>query len=163
MSGAVSIVPYDDRYRADFDRLNRAWVSRHFVVEPGDEKELGDPYGHFVAPGGQVLFLVTETEAVVGTVALAKHGDLFEVAKMTVDEVHRGKGFGKILIDAAIRYAREAGATALELVSNTRLETAIGLYRKQGFVEVPLGNSEEYSRADIRMRLELGTERGDLR
>ncbi len=155
MTGSVSIVPYDDRYRADFDRLNRAWVSRHFVVEPGDEKELGDPHGHFVAPGGQVLFLLSDSGAVLGTVAIAKHGDGFEVAKMTVDEAHRGNGYGKVLIDAAITFARDAGASALELVSNTRLETAIRLYRNNGFVEVPLGESGEYSRANIRMRREL--------
>ncbi|MBC8139074.1 MAG: GNAT family N-acetyltransferase [Fibrella sp.] len=155
MTIPVSIVSYDDKYRADFDRLNRAWVSRYFVVEPSDEKELGDPYRHFVAPGGQVLFLVTDTDVVVGTVALAKHGDLYEVAKMTVDEVYRGKGYGKLLLDAAIMYAKNAGAVALELVSNTRLETAIQLYRRHGFVEVPLEDGEEYNRANIRMRREL--------
>jgi ribosomal protein S18 acetylase RimI-like enzyme len=155
MTGSVSIVPYDAKYRAEFDRLNRAWVSEHFVVEPGDEKELGDPYGHFIAPGGQVLFLVSEDDMVLGTVALAKHGDLYEVAKMTVNEAHRGKGYGKILMDAAITYAQNAGATALELVSNTRLETAIRMYRRYGFAEVPLGNNEEYGRANIRMRREL--------
>ncbi|MBC7808831.1 MAG: GNAT family N-acetyltransferase [Akkermansiaceae bacterium] len=155
MNGAVSIVPYQDKYRTDFDRLNRAWVSRHFLVEPGDEKEFGDPYGHFVAPGGQVLFLISDSGGVLGTVALAKHADLFEVAKMTVDEAHRGKGYGKVLMEAAIDYATDAGGSALELVSNTRLETAIGMYRKHGFVEVPLGGSEEYSRANIRMRREL--------
>lgn len=155
MSTGFSIVPYDEKYRSDFDRLNRAWVSQHFVVEAGDERELGDPYGHFVAPGGQVLFLVSDTGVVLGTVALAKHGELFEVAKMTVDESYRGKGYGKVLMDAAIAYAKEAGALTLELVSNTRLETAIALYRKQGFVEVPLEPSEEYSRANIRMRREL--------
>jgi hypothetical protein len=56
MTGGVTIVPYDDKYRADFDRLNRAWVSRYFVVEASDEKELGDPYGHFVATGGRSSF-----------------------------------------------------------------------------------------------------------
>lgn len=155
MSGGVSIVPYNDKYRSDFDRLNRAWVSRYFVMEPSDEKELGDPYGHFVATGGQILFLLSETGAVLGTVALAQEADRLYIAKMTVDENHRGKGYGKRLMDAAITYARDSGVRVLELVSNRQLETAIALYRRYGFVEVPLGESEEYSRADIRMRREI--------
>ena len=48
-----------------------------------------------------------------------------------------------------------AGAARLELVSNTRLETAIRLYRKHGFEEVPLDPGEVYARADIRMRRPL--------
>jgi ribosomal protein S18 acetylase RimI-like enzyme len=58
-------------------------------------------------------------------------------------------------MDGAITYARDSGARILELVSNRRLETAIALYRNYGFVEVPLGDTEEYSRADIRMRREV--------
>ncbi len=155
MSDCVSIVPYRGEYRAAFDRLNRAWVSEHFVVEPGDEAELTDPYGYFVLSGGQVLFLVTAGGEVVGSVALLKHGTLFEVAKMTVDERFRGRGFGDRLMEAAAAYARAEGATVLELVSNTKLEAAIRLYRKHGFIEVPLGPREQYARANIRMRYEV--------
>ena len=155
MSEPFTITPYRVEYRADFDRLNRAWVSAHFAVEPEDERELGDPEAHFVAPGGQVLFLVTDTGEVAGTVALANHGATWELAKMTVAEMHRGKGYGNALLVAAMEHAKNAGATTLELVSNTRLESAIRLYRKHGFTEVPLAPGEVYSRADIRMRRDL--------
>ena len=86
MSEPFTITPYRVEYRADFDRLNRAWVSAHFTVEAEDERELGDPEAHFVAPGGQVLFLVTGAGEVAGTVALANHGKTWELAKMTVAE-----------------------------------------------------------------------------
>ena len=152
MSDVVVIVPYRDEYRADFDRLNRAWVSAHLVVEPGDDAELSDPHGYFVAGGGQVLFLLTASGQVAGTVALANHGATWELAKMTVDAAYRGNGYGDRLVIAAIEYAQNAGATAIELVSNTKLKTAIRLYRKHGFGEIPLEPGETYARANIRMR-----------
>jgi ribosomal protein S18 acetylase RimI-like enzyme len=57
---------------------------------------------------------------------------------------------------AAIAHGRRVGARRLMLVSNTRLEPAIRLYRKYGFVEVPLEPGIEYARADIQMELGLG-------
>ncbi|MBC8143115.1 MAG: GNAT family N-acetyltransferase [Armatimonadetes bacterium] len=152
---AVRLVPYDPQYRADFNRLNRAWVEAHFVVEPSDEAELGDPEAHFVATGGQVLFLVSDDNKVVGTAALARHGDTWELAKMTVDAEHRGNGYGDRLVTEAVAYAKNAGASHIELVSNTKLDAAIRLYRRHGFVEVPLQPGESYSRANIRMRRDL--------
>jgi ribosomal protein S18 acetylase RimI-like enzyme len=41
------------------------------------------------------------------------------------------------------------------LVSNTRLAPALRLYRKCGFVEVPMEPGIEYARADIQMELDL--------
>ena len=154
MTDTVRIVTYDPRYRADFDRLNRAWVEANFVVESGDEAELGDPERHFVAEGGQVLFLIVG-DTVVGTAALSRHGDTWELAKMTVDDAHRGKGYGNRLVTEAIAHAKNAGATGIELVSNTKLEAAIRLYLRHGFVEVPMEPHESYRRANIRMRRDL--------
>ena len=149
-------MPYTERYRADFERLNRAWIARHFTVEPGDEAELSDPEAHFVRGGGQVLFLVTGSGDVAGTVALLRHGDGFEVAKMTVDEAHRGRGYGDLLLAAAIRWAEARGGRYLELVTNSSLAPAIRLYEKHGFEHVPLlEGGEPYARADVRMRRPL--------
>jgi hypothetical protein len=39
-------------------------------------------------------------------------------------------------------------------VTNSALKPALQVYRKLGFVDVPVGASE-YARADVRMRLEL--------
>lgn len=123
-------------------------------MEPSDEAELGDPGAHFVATGGQVLFLLTG-ETVVGTAAVARHGDTWELAKMTVAEAHRGKGYGDRLLTESIAHVKNAGGSVVELVSNTKLESAIRLYRRHGFVEMPLQPGEIYARANIRMRREL--------
>ena len=58
-------------------------------------------------------------------------------------------------MEAAIRHTLENGARRIIIVSNTVLEPAIRLYRKHGFVPVPLSADERYQRANIRLVREL--------
>lgn len=90
---------------------------------------------------------------IVGCCALIRIApDAFELAKMAVAPAARGKGIGAMLGRAAVERARRMGAGRVELLSNTVLHPAIHLYRKLGFIEVPLGPTD-YRRADIRMEL----------
>ena len=74
---------------------------------------------------------------------------------MAVAPSARGLGFGDLLMQASIAFARRIGASRLSIVSNTRLETALQLYRKHGFVQVPLARDPRYQRANIRLELRL--------
>ena len=90
--------------------------------------------------------------AVRGTCAVVPEGpDGFELAKMAVDPAARGQGYGDLLMRAAIDFARGAGASRLILVSNTKLEPAIRLYRKYGFVEVPVSADRGYERVEAKL------------
>jgi ribosomal protein S18 acetylase RimI-like enzyme len=80
---------------------------------------------------------------------------VLELAKMAVSPAAQGRGYGELLMRAAIAHARRAGARKLMLVSNTRLAPAIRLYRKCGFREVAMEPGIEYARADIQMELDL--------
>ena len=74
---------------------------------------------------------------------------------MAVAPTARGQGFGDVLMEAAVGFARAAGVRRVIIVSNTVLEPAIRLYQKHGFVRVPLADDERYRRANIRLELEL--------
>jgi GNAT superfamily N-acetyltransferase len=149
------VVSWRPEHRADFERLNRGWIERYFEVEAGDLKVFGDPWAAIVRPGGQIFFVVDEA-GVRGTCAVIRHdAETYELAKMAVAPDARGRGYGDRLVEAAITFARDAGARRLMLVSNTRLAPALTLYRKHGFVSVPLDPATGYSRADIQMELEL--------
>ena len=156
------IVEFDrDRpdHRTAFRDLNLAWIERHFVVEERDRHELEDPERHILAHGGRI-FLAESTSPegtkVVGACALViEHGPTFELAKMAVHDGARGHGVGRALARATIDAARAAGASRLELLSNTSLGPAIALYRTLGFVEVALPRTD-YARANIKMVLDLG-------
>jgi GNAT superfamily N-acetyltransferase len=80
---------------------------------------------------------------------------VFELAKMAVRQDARGRGYGDLLIDNVVRFAREAGAERLILLSNRCLQPAIALYEKHGFKSVPITDVHDYKRVDIQMELEL--------
>jgi ribosomal protein S18 acetylase RimI-like enzyme len=88
----------------------------------------------------------------LGTCAVLRHdADVHEIAKMAVAPAARGRGYGNLLMEAAVAFSRTCGARKVVIVSNTRLAPAIRLYRKHGFVPVPLEAESRYVRADIKL------------
>jgi ribosomal protein S18 acetylase RimI-like enzyme len=150
----IRIVDYHKGYQPHFEKLNRAWIEKHFFLEESDKLVLLHPEEAIIARGGAILMALYDEE-VAGTVALKKAGGkTFEFTKMAVDERFRRKGIGEALSIAAIGKAKEWGAEKLILYSQTQLEAAIFLYRKLGFREVPL-EPGIYQRANIKMQMIL--------
>jgi GNAT superfamily N-acetyltransferase len=153
---AVSVVRYRPELREAFARLNGWWIERYFGLEAPDMAVFADPEGQIIAPGGEIFF-VLEGDRAVGTCALLPHGvGVYELAKMGVDPVVQGRGYGSLLMRAAIEWARQRGVRRLELLSNSVLTPALGLYAKHGFRHVPVEAGEGgYARANVKMVLEL--------
>ena len=150
-----SVVRYREELRAAFEQLNRDWIESYFVLEDADREVFADPGHSILDRGGQIFFVVEKGNA-LGTCAVLRHSSAeCEIAKMAVAPAARGRGLGHLLMAAAIDYAREIGATRILIVSNRVLEPALQLYRKHGFLEVPLGSNERYQRANIRMERQL--------
>jgi ribosomal protein S18 acetylase RimI-like enzyme len=146
---------YRSEYRDDFERLNRDWIETFFVLEDADREIFRDPDSAVIQPGGQIFFVVDE-EGVQGTCAVVPHEPgVFEIAKMAVAPGARGRGYGDLLMEASVKFARQAGARRVVIVSNTVLAPAIRLYQKHGFVRVPLDEHERFARANIRLVREL--------
>jgi len=136
-----------------FIQLNEAWVTKYFEIEQSDIELSNNPYG--VIENGGYIFSLTENNLVVGVCALFNEGKgTYELARMAVAETHQGKGYGKELIVKSIQKAKELNANMLYLISNTKLETAIALYRKYGFKTIKTGQHPVYSRANIVMQYE---------
>lgn len=155
----VGIITFAARYRSEFERLNVAWLEKYFTVEPIDRRVLGSPETEILAPGGEVLFLLLD-ERVVGTVALkVEDAHTFELTKMAVDEPYQGRGYGQLLLAAALDLARERGARRVILYSQRRLAAAISVYRKAGFVERSKCGPQRYARCDIEMEKDLDGQR----
>lgn len=153
-NSSITIVDYSDELSHHFHDLNKVWLEKYFVVEPIDSEMLGNPKKFFIDTGGFIFFAKLGDE-IVGTFALIKEGDdVYELSKMAVDEKHHGKKIGNQMLEFCLDKAKELGAKKVILFSNTILEPAIHLYRKYGFVEVPVGNSE-YKRSNIKMEREL--------
>lgn len=149
----LTILDYKAEYQPWFEKFNRDWIEKHFWMEPIDFAVLQNPEEHIIKKGGSILMASCDKE-MAGTVALKYvSAGVYEFTKMAVDEKFRGQKIGLLLSEAAIIKARLLKAEKVILYSNTVLKPAISLYRKLGFVEVPL--DAVYKRSDIKMELTL--------
>ena len=152
MDMTVRIVPFQPALRRHFYELNVAWIAQHFVIEPPDERLLLHPEQELLAKGGCVLFALLGDE-VVGTCALKAYpqGEL-ELTKMAVAPGHQRRGVGQRLMAALIEEFETRGGRKLWLETSTKLEPALRLYERIGFVrQAELRPGSEYARADVYM------------
>jgi len=54
-----------------------------------------------------------------------------------------------------IEFSKNHGFKELILYSNTKLENAIYIYRKFGFIEIPVESNSPYKRSNIKMIYDL--------
>ncbi|MBP8066054.1 MAG: GNAT family N-acetyltransferase [Flavobacterium sp.] len=148
------IITYKPEFKQRFIDLNTAWLEEYFFVEQHDKEVFENIEEVVLKPGGEIFFCLLDAE-VVGTVAMQKVNDsVIEMTKLAVDKKHQGKKLGNLLVDACIDFARKNNYKTLMLISSTKLNTALNLYRKYGFTETPLEETD-YHRADIQMELYL--------
>jgi putative acetyltransferase len=146
----VIIKEYEPAFAGAYKQLNLEWIEQYFVVEQHDREQLDNPDEYIISKGGYILFALYDKE-VVGTCALIRTGECeFEMAKMAVSPRFQGKKIGRLLGEAILEKSRSLGAERVWLESNRVLETAVNLYRKLGFREIPMGDTL-YARADIKM------------
>jgi predicted GNAT family N-acyltransferase len=149
----INIITYQEQYSKHFYNLNIEWLKTYFYVEPFDEEVLSKPEKYIISKGGHIFFALMEGE-VVGTVALMPTNNyvIYELTKMAVSPKHRGHKIGQQLMQHCIDFAKEQEKN-LMLYSNTILENAIYIYRKYGFIEVPVEPNSPYKRSNIKMEL----------
>lgn len=151
----ISIVAHKEEYAPAFYDLNIEWLQTYFYVEEFDKEVLSKPQQYIIEPGGHIFYAIQGSE-ILGTVALMKENEKsFELTKMAVAPNQRGKKIGQKLMQYCIDFARENDFDKLFLYSNTKLENAIYIYRKFGFIEIPVEKDSPYDRSDIKMVLDL--------
>jgi GNAT superfamily N-acetyltransferase len=149
----ITMLEYTSFYQPWFEKLNRDWIEQYFWMEPIDIAVLQDPESHIIDKGGAILMASVDNE-IAGTVALKYvEPGVYEFTKMAVDEKFRGQKVGLALSEAAIDKAKTLGAKKIILYSSTKLIPALSLYKKLGFVEIPVDGP--YKRSDIKMQLIL--------
>ena len=148
----LEIIPFKTDYSQDFYNLNTEWLEKYFYVEPYDEKILSNPQKYIINTGGFIFFIKNETK-VIGTIALIDQHNYFELSKMAILPEFRGLKIGQQLIEYCIRFAKQKKWKSITLYSHKKLVPAINLYKKVGFIEVPLERDAHYERANIKMIL----------
>ena len=162
MVSKVKVIDYESRLGADFALLNYQWINEYFSVEEEDRKALDAPKDYAILSGGNIFF-VMEDDDPVGTVAMvpvmagsSQTESVFELAKMAVRPDKRGKGYGSLLVNRCISFAREKNAKEIMLVTNDALKPALALYQRAGFKKVFEYSDSRYERGNLEMRLRLG-------
>ena len=151
----LSIFPYRAEFKDDFFELNAEWLEAYFLIEPYDLEVLRNPQEMILDEGGEIYVGAIDGDVVATFALTPRQEGVMELNKMAVRKDQRGAGIGNQLMDYVIARCRARGVRTLELYSNTKLENALHLYRKYGFLEIPMPTDCVYDRANIRMQLVL--------
>lgn len=65
-------------------------------------------------------------------------GRMCEIDNMWVDEAHRDKGIGKLLMEEAKQWAKDKGITRMRVIASFDNTKAIDFYKREGFEEYDL-------------------------
>lgn len=108
-----------------------------FTPDPtGTDADLFDVETSYNRRGGAFEVLEDESGAIIGTVGLMpRRTGVCELRKMYLRADCRGRGYGRMLLEHAMRKARKLGFVRIELETEDRLADAIRLYRRFGFIE----------------------------
>ena len=137
----IKIVKWEDKFAKDYINLSIEWLEKYVSVEPGD------------LDGGMIWFAIIDNIP-IGTVTMIKTDNNYELAKLAVTERYKKMGVGNSLMQVAIKFAKENKAEKIYLYTNHNLTPAIYLYKKCGFIQIPLIDNK-YIESDMKMELYL--------
>jgi putative acetyltransferase len=102
------------------------------------DRELSTLPGAYEPPSGRLL-LAEHSGTAAGCVALRPLNDgICEMKRLYVCPQYRGKGIGNLLVEGIIAEARAIGYQRMRLDTvASSMQTAIALYRRIGFREIP--------------------------
>lgn len=147
---AIRIAPWEERFAGDFKDISVAWLEEFDLLEPIDLEMLDNPHRDILEPGGQIFFAL-EGDDVLGTCGMQPvEPGVYEVIKLGVRPEYRGRGTGKVLLEACLDWARAEKAHKVVLYSNHKLQSALRLYRRCGFTPIPYVPGH-YAVSDVQM------------
>lgn len=86
-----------------------------------------------VMPLNSELIFLKENEKQVGSLVLVYNGNNASIFSVEVLDSHRGKGYGKKLVEKAINVCRYKNIQKLELNTEQDNKIANSMYKKMGF------------------------------
>ncbi len=115
------------------------------LAPQGFSQELESLPGVYGPPGGELL-LAKRGDHVLGCIALKalEPPRVAEIKRLFVRPQARKTGVGQALVAAAIAAARQLGYGEIKLDTLAGMESAVALYRRNGFAPIPPYGSHPY-------------------
>lgn len=100
-------------------------------------EEVANLPGEYAPPRGRLL-LLREFDQIVGCVAMRPAGSTTcEMKRLFLRPAYRGRGLGRVLVEAIIEEAQKIGYAHMRLDTMTdRMGRAVELYKSLGFIEI---------------------------
>lgn len=125
----------------------------------GFEEELAQLPGLYAEPDGALMMAMADGQpagcCALRPLAHSDHLDACEMKRLFVRPAFRGLGLGRLLVDAIVLSAEQAGYATMLLDTLSDMESARALYQEVGFVETepyyhnPLAGAH-YLKLDLR-------------
>ena len=113
---------------------------RHYLDIQHYDDEVRDLRKKYGLPDGR-LYLAHQGDTVIGCVGLRRLNDSdCELKRLYIRPAYRGRGYAHQLLDQILSDARSIGYRRMLLDTLPSLETAIGMYRRMGFYDIPCYN-----------------------
>jgi ribosomal protein S18 acetylase RimI-like enzyme len=101
------------------------------------DEELATLPGKYAYPDGR-LYVIYLEDKLAGCIALRRYDDTrCEMKRLFVREQFRGLRLGQILAEKIIHDAKTIGYKEMVLDTLSTLESAVNMYRRMGFEEIP--------------------------
>lgn len=147
LSLGMEIIRFDPDYLISYRRLMEA-VFEEFDFEldrVGKDRDYDEPREVF-----DVLWLLLEGDQVIGSIALKKWGNGFELCRTYLLSQYRSQRLGEALAHTALRIARQERAQFLYLRVQADMHSARTLYERLGFEQISRDGGRE-----VRYQLDL--------
>ncbi|MBR3448979.1 MAG: GNAT family N-acetyltransferase [Oscillospiraceae bacterium] len=124
-------------YRKEFEPRLLAFLAQ-CLPESGRTLDLSGRHGFYLHTAAHfaAFWCMFDAEQIIGTAAVrAFDSERCELKSLYLLEKYHGNGYGRMLLETALRFAEKAGFQAMYLDSLSTSQRAIRLYRRAGFTD----------------------------
>ena len=143
----MSDVVIEPAISEDLDELSNLLgelFSEESDFRPNKEKQLRGLRLIFEQPSRGRVFVLRRDRSIVGminllfTISTAEGGFVILLEDLVVHKEHRGHGYGSMLLDYAIEFARQKNFRRITLLTDRPELRSQNFFRKHGFYESPM-------------------------
>src|SRR5690242_84718 len=140
----VAIEPATAEDLDELSELLRELFSEESDFRPNKEKQLRGLRLIFEQPNRGRVFVLRRDHSIVGminllfTISTAEGGFVILLEDLVVHKEYRGQGYGSMLLDHAIEFARQKNFRRITLLTDRPELRSQNFFRKHGFYESPM-------------------------